>query len=122
RRRFPLRYPWILEGCIREDGFENHRNGIRLRDGDQGQAKGDEGDGGAYHPESRRPVASSPPASLPGWLAASALHAPAEPALALPLSRVSFDPCGAGRFRLAFAGATVHPWRRVWRAYAFVCL
>ena len=85
--RHALRLARLQEGRVRKDAPARHRDGVRERDGDQGCAEGHAHHRGGGRPASRRPLASTSPADVARRLAPPALHAPVQPALALPVSR-----------------------------------
>ena len=85
--------------AYREDGTEDHRDGIRLRDGDQGHVEIVAHRRGADHAASGRAFAAAASEAVAGRLAAPAVHADLLAALAVPGAGPGAG--GAGRWRPA---------------------
>jgi hypothetical protein len=90
---FPLRYARLQQGGPRTHGSAHHGDGVRVGNGHQGHADGDE-DQGSADDKSRRALAAAASAPLSPRLAASALHVVVQPRPAVPLSGLVLVLCG----------------------------
>ena len=96
RRGFSLRPSRVFTRCISADGPANDRDGVRFRDGDQGDSVPDEGDRGGDDAQPGWTFAAAALAALSRWVEAFAFYAAVQPELAVSYSGAFDHASGAG--------------------------